>query len=93
MSHATDIITSATLPPWLTYEIHAQIPDEGGAEMAAANVATCDCHFIITCNTYLLTWDISGGLIDPMSPPEMAWQPRQTADITDTGHGNVSDCT
>ena len=31
------------------------------------------------------------GLIDPMSPPEMAWQPWQTADITDIGHGNVSD--
>ena len=29
LSYATEIITSATLPPWLTYEIHTQIPDEG----------------------------------------------------------------
>ena len=28
----------------------------GGTEMAAANVATCDCHFIITCNTYPQGW-------------------------------------
>ena len=28
----------------------------GGTEMAAANVATCDCHFTIICNTYPQGW-------------------------------------
>ena len=82
LSHATDIITSATLPPWLTYEIHAQIPDEGwgwggwgmgGTEMAAANVATCDCHFIITCKTYPQGWpgtSLGASLTGPHWPYE-----------------------